>query len=88
MSIGDDIDTRKRQDVGGYDIGPEILDVGGSAADIENAAFGASIEQPPMEIPVEQADRGLFFPNAAMDNLALMQTGGIPRHCELAIKRL
>ena len=66
MGIGDDIDARKRQDVGGYDVGPEILDVGRPAADIENAAFGTVIEQPPMKIPVQQADRSLLFPPAAM----------------------
>ena len=39
MGVGDDIDAGKGKDVGGYDIGPGILDVGGPAADIENAAL-------------------------------------------------
>ena len=62
MRIGHDIDAGKRQDVGRYDIGPEILDVRGSAADIENAACRTAFEQPPMKIPVQQAERLLSFP--------------------------
>jgi hypothetical protein len=88
MGIGDDIDTGKRQDVGGYDIAPEILDVSGSAADVENTAFGAAVEQAPVKIPVQQADRCFLFPYAAMEDLALVQTGRIPPHDKLAIKRL
>ena len=52
MSIGDDVDARKPQNVGRYDVGPEILDVRGSAADIENAAFRTILQQLPVKILV------------------------------------
>jgi hypothetical protein len=49
--------------------------VSSSPTDIKNATLGAVIEQPPMEILIEQADRFFIFPYAAMNNLALVQTG-------------
>ena len=88
MGVGDDIDAGKGKDVGGYDIGPGILDVGGPAADIENAASRTAIEQPPVKIPVQEADRLLPFPQVAMRYLALVQIDGAPGHGEFAIKRL
>jgi hypothetical protein len=62
--------------------------VGRSAADIENAACRTAVEQPPVKIPVQQADRFFLFPDAAMGNLALIQAGGAARHGKFAIKRL
>ena len=88
MGVGDDIDAGKGKDVGGYDIGPGILDVGGPAADIENAAFGTVIEQLPVKIPVQEADRSLPFPQVAMNDLALVQIDGAPGHGKFAIKWL
>jgi hypothetical protein len=88
MGVGDDIDARKRKDVGGYDIGPGMLDVGGPAADIENAALRTAIEQPPVKIPVQEANRLFLFPLAAMKDLALVQIGRAPGHGKFAIKRL
>lgn len=52
MRVSYNVDTRKQQDIGGYDIRSEILDVGSSSADIENATFRAAIEQLAMKIPV------------------------------------
>src|SRR6202035_3696355 len=80
MGVGHDIDPGKRQDVGRYDLGPEILDVGGSAADIENAARGTTFEQAAVKIPVEQAQRLLLFPPAAVNELALVQIGRAAGH--------
>jgi hypothetical protein len=88
MGIGDDIDPWKGQDVGRYDIGSEILDVGGPAADIEDAAFRTAIEQPPMKISVQEAYRFFLFPTAAMNDLALVQIGRTSGHGKFAIKRL
>jgi multidrug resistance efflux pump len=80
VRIGDDIYTRKRQDIGGYDIGPEILDVSGSAADVENAALRAALQQSPVKITIQKPYRGLSFPNAAVAELALVKTSRVSGH--------
>jgi hypothetical protein len=53
MGIGDHIDARETEDVGGYDVGPGILEVRGPAADIENGPLGAALEQPPVKVPIQ-----------------------------------
>ncbi len=53
--------------------GLEFLDVSRSAADVENAAFGTAVEQLPVKVPIQQADRFLLFPLRAMGELALVQ---------------
>jgi hypothetical protein len=52
MSVRCNVDIRKQQNVGGDDIGPEMLDVGSPAAEFENATFRPDIEQLPVKIPV------------------------------------
>jgi hypothetical protein len=80
MSIGYDVDPRKRQDVGGYDIGPEFLDESRAAADVENAALRAALKELPMKISIQQSHRFLFFPLSAVNNLTLIQLIRAPRH--------
>src|SRR5260370_36734748 len=78
MSVRHYVDARKPQDVGGYDIRPEILDVGGSAADVENATFRATFKELPGKITVQQADRFLLFQLSAVNNLTLVQITRAP----------
>jgi hypothetical protein len=80
MSVRHCVDARKQQDVGGYDIRPEILDMRGSAADVENATFRATFKELPMKITVQQADRFLLFPLIAVNNLTLVQITRAPRY--------
>jgi hypothetical protein len=62
--------------------------MGGSAADVENAALRTTFDQPPVKIPIQQTQRLLPRPHVAMYNLALVQTGRDRWHFKLAIKRL
>ena len=78
MCVGDDIDTRKRQDIGTYDVRPEFLDVGRAAADVENASVGTALEQLPVKIPIQKANGFFLFPLGAVAQLALVQTVRAP----------
>ncbi len=75
MRVGNEVDTRKREDVGRNDVLANFLDVSCAAADIEHASFRTAIEQAPMEIAIQQANRRLVLPYVAMSLLALVQTG-------------
>ena len=73
VSVSDDVDPWKAHDIGCDDIRPELLDVRSAAADIEDAAVRAAADQLPVEVVVQQPQRGFLFPNRAVFELPLAQ---------------
>ena len=75
VSIRDHIDAWKRQDVGGYDIGPDFLDVSRSTSDVEDRTFDATLQQSPMEVLVQKTYRLLLRPDITMSDLTRVEIG-------------
>ena len=70
MSVAHDINPWKRQNIDRKDIGPDIFDMCGASANIEQRAVRTSCNQSPVIIGIHEAESGFFIPDAISLDLA------------------